>query len=372
MMPGVDFGEFQNALVDAFSPTDLEMMVRIRLSERLDRIVGAGPSDYVAFQLLSWAERQGTPVVADLARAAYLDRPRNEQLRRIYEKFGMAPAMSCQHAGAAIPGAPERATASGLEALVRPRLKIVDMDVWRERMAQVEGCICRVELDGNPMGTGFLVNADLVLTNYHVMEGLIEGKASAAAAGCRFDYKVLADGSRSEGIIVGLHGSDWCVDSSRYSAAEADDDPDRALPTADELDYALARLARPAGREPVDRNGAPGAPKRGWIEIPETQQPLEAAMPLVIAQHPDGSPLKLALDTQGVISVNSNGTRVRYATNTTNGSSGSPCFNMDWALVALHHMGDPAWAGRIPKFNQGVPIGIIRQRLSGKVEFQKP
>src|SRR5258706_3009701 len=96
MMPGVDFGEFQNALVDAFSSTDLQMMVRIRLNERLDRIVGAGPSDYVAFQLLSWAERQGAPLVVDLARAAYLDRPRNEKLRRIYEKFGMAPAMSCQ------------------------------------------------------------------------------------------------------------------------------------------------------------------------------------------------------------------------------------------------------------------------------------
>jgi hypothetical protein len=372
MIPGVDFGEFQNALYDSFTRTDLEMMVRIRMNERLDRIVGEGPLDYIVFQLLSWAERQGTPVVVDLARAAYLDRPRNEQLRRVYEKFGMAPAVSCQHAGASIPGAPERATAPGLEALVRPRLKIVDMDVWRERMAQVEGRICRVELDGNPMGTGFLVNADLVLTNYHVMEGLIEGKASAVAAGCRFDYKVLAEGSRSEGIIVGLHDSDWCVDSSPYSAAEAVNDRDRALPTADELDYAVVRLARPAGCEPVDRSGAPGAPKRGWIEIPEIQQPLEPAMPLVIAQHPDGSPLKLALDTQGIISVNSNGTRVRYATNTANGSSGSPCFNMDWALVALHHMGDPAWTGHIPKFNQGVPIGIIRKRLSGKVEFQKP
>jgi hypothetical protein len=371
MMPGVNFGEFQNALAEAFSLTDLEMMVRIRLNERLDRIVAASPSDYVAFQLLSWAERQGTPVVVDLARAAYLERPRNEKLRSLYEKFGMAPTMSCQEAGAAIPGAPERATAAGLEALVRSRLKIVDMGVWRDGMAQVEGRICRIELDGNALGTGFLVGPDLVLTNYHVMERAIEGKAPAAMVGCRFDYKLLAGGSRSEGIVVGLHGSDWCIDSSRYSPAEGDDDPDRELPTVDELDYALVRLVRTAGNEPIDRKAGPGAPPRGWIEFPATQPPLEAAMPLVIAQHPDGSPLKLALDTQGVISVNSNGTRVRYATNTTNGSSGSPCFNMDWALVALHHMGDPAWGGRTPKFNQGIPINVIRQRLSGKAEFQK-
>ena len=94
-------------------------------------------------------------------------------------------------------------------------------------------------------------------------------------------------------------------------------------------------------------------------------------MPLLIAQHPDGSPLKLALDTEGVTSVNANGTRVRYATNTEGGSSGSPCFNIDWKLVALHHLGDPARDRQKPKFNQGVPIGIIGKRLSGKVEFQK-
>jgi hypothetical protein len=142
--------------------------------------------------------------------------------------------------------------------------------------------------------------------------------------------------------VVLLHGVDWNVDSSRYSQAEADNQPDRELPTPDELDYALARLARPLGNEPVDRNAGLGAPRRGWIAFPEVQPPLEADMPLLIAQHPDGSPLKLALDTQGVLGFNGNATRIRYATNTDRGSSGSPCFNMDWTLVALHHMGDPA------------------------------
>jgi hypothetical protein len=65
--------------------------------------------------------------------------------------------------------------------------------------------------------------------------------------------------------------------------------------------------------------------------------------------------------TDGVINVNDNGTRVRYATNTDHGSSGSPCFNLDWEVVGLHHMGDPAWIN--PRFNEGVPIGVIQQRL---------
>jgi hypothetical protein len=370
MMPGIDFGEFQQALAENFDEPDLEMLVRVRLNERLHLIVKPGSLKYIAFQLLTWAEQQGAPVVVDLARAAYLEKPYNDQLRHVYEKFGMAPTVSCQQAGMAMAGAPGHATSSGLEALVCPRLKVVDMHKWREKMAQVEGQVCRIEFNGNAMGTGFLVGPDLVLTNYHVLEGAIEGKLPPALVACRFDYKTLADGSRSEGVVAHLRDSDWCVDYSRYSQAEADNEPDRKPPTADELDYALARLARPIGSEPIDRKGGSTSPSRGWIACPETQPPLERSMPLLIAQHPDGSPLKLALDTQSVISVNSNGTRVRYATNTDRGSSGSPCFNMDWEVVALHHMGDPAW--RMPKFNQGVPIGIVRKRLAGKAQFQAP
>jgi hypothetical protein len=106
MMPGVDFGEFQEARVDAFDKDGLEILVRVRLNERLDKIATSGTLDYVAFRLLTWAEQQGTPVVVDLARAAYLSRPRNDKLRRIYEKFGMAPKVSCQEAGRALASAP--------------------------------------------------------------------------------------------------------------------------------------------------------------------------------------------------------------------------------------------------------------------------
>jgi Trypsin-like peptidase domain/Effector-associated domain 1 len=368
MMPGVNFGEFQEALVQAFDRDDLEQMVRIRLNEDLDAIVGAGTKKIVAFRLLTWAERRG--LVVNLARAVYLERPRNENIQRIYEKFGMAPAVSVQAAGAAVAGAPARATATALEATVRPKLNQVDLGKWREKLAQVEGQVCRIEFNGNAKGTGFLVGPDLVLTNYHVLERPIKGQLPPAQVACRFDYKVLSDDSRSEGVVVRLHQENWSVDHSPYSKAEADDQPDRELPTVDELDYALVRLATMVGSEPVEKHAAQGAPPRGWIEIPEVQPALEKDMPLLIAQHPDGSPMKLALDTQSVIGINENGTRVRYATNTEHGSSGSPCFNMDWSLVALHHMGDPAW--KQPKYNEGIPMGRIRERLAGKVEIQAP
>jgi hypothetical protein len=369
MMPGVNLAEIQQAIVEAFSPNDLEQLVRVRLNERLDVIVNTNsPQRYIVFQLLTWAEQHGREV--ELMRAAYLARPGNDKVRRIYEKFGMAPAVSVQEAGALVGGAPARATAPAFEARVRPRLKAVDLGVWRQKLADIEGQVCRIEFDGDAAGTGFLIGPDLVLTNYHVLERPIAGTLHSARVACRFDYKVLANGARSEGVVVPLREPDWHVDHSGYSKAEAENEPDRELPSADELDYALVRLANPIGREPLDRNAVPGAPARGWIEIPEVQPALQKDMPLMIAQHPDGSPLKLALDMQSVISINDNGTRVRYATNTEPGSSGSPCFDLDWSLVALHHLGDPTW--QEPKFNQGVPAGIIRKRLAGKVELAAP
>ncbi len=75
-------------------------------------------------------------------------------------------------------------------------------------------------------------------------------------------------------------------------------------------------------------------------------------------------PMKLAMDTQAVIGRNKNATRILYRTNTEPGSSGSPCFTLDWNLVALHHYGDPCW--QAPKFNQGVPIELIRRRIEAQ------
>jgi hypothetical protein len=87
--------------------------------------------------------------------------------------------------------------------------------------------------------------------------------------------------------------------------------------------------------------------------------------PLLILQHPDSAPLKLALDMSGVLGPNGNGTRVKYSVNTEGGSSGAPCFNTDWQLVALHHSGDPNFdPDHKPAYNEGIPIGAILALLT--------
>ena len=77
--------------------------------------------------------------------------------------------------------------------------------------------------------------------------------------------------------------------------------------------------------------------------------------------------MQLALDLQAVIKVNGNGTRVQYRTNTLGGSSGAPCFNKDWELVAMHHSGDPNFAPlHHPEFNEGIPLAAIKALLEAR------
>jgi len=63
-------------------------------------------------------------------------------------------------------------------------------------------------------------------------------------------------------------------------------------------------------------------------------------------------------------------TRLYYVTDTEGGSSGSPVFNDDWCVIALHRAGMVDDAQRLVKnANQGVPLTaiepLIRPYLAG-------
>jgi hypothetical protein len=61
------------------------------------------------------------------------------------------------------------------------------------------------------------------------------------------------------------------------------------------------------------------------------------------------------------------GRRLRHDAKTLPGSSGSPCFNVDLQLVALHHAGDPQSNLQFKgEFNQAIPIGLVVEHLKGK------
>lgn len=306
------------------------------------------------FELLTELERQNLAprVLAEM----HARRPRSEELRAalaaacpealvppVHDTIGLAP----QVAGVPVAGLPDDAFAPGLQKNVRPHLAKLDLAIWIDRLAAIRRQVCRIEIDRRAAGTGFLVGPSAVLTNWHVVE-----KAQAAGtlptAQCRFDYVMREDGTREAGRLVALV-ADPLAAHAPYAPAEVTDHPDAPLPLPGQLDFALLRLAEPVGTD------------RGWLALPTAPPALPPDAPLLIVQHPDGAPMKLALDTRSVIGPNGNGTRMRYRTNTENGSSGSPVFTMDWDPVLLHHYGDPTWGAA--RFNQGVPLDRIRAAI---------
>lgn len=356
MMNGVALGEIVTALADAYDRDDLKRMLRFHMNERFDHLIRPAAFQHEVFDLVEWAERHGRD--AELIQAAYRDRPGNPRIGAVYEKYGLAVSLDIQSAGQTIPGSPQLVTSGGLERTIRPNSPLIDLAVWRERQARVEGQVCRVQINGRAAGTGFLIGPDLVLTNHHVLDAVLAGTTSPTAVTCQFDYKKFADGTRTDGREVAL-AAEWLVDASPPTLGEASGDPDRTKPGLDELDHAVIRLAEPIGAMPIGIHAGVGAPIRGWVDFPDPSTPCQPDMPLIIVQHPDGGPMKMALDFQSVLSVTD--TRVRYATRTEPGSSGSPCFDLEWRLVALHHYGDPAY--RQAEFNQGIPVRLIQDRL---------
>lgn len=152
------------------------------------------------------------------------------------------------------------------------------------------------------------------------------------------------------------------IESSPPSVGEHNGTPDDPPPKGDELDFVLVRLARRIGDEPVT---ATDQERRGWIDASSTVSP-HLEMPLLILQHPRAAPLNLAMDTRAVLRCSSE--RIRHTVNTEPGSSGSPCFDFDWNLVAVHHYGDPGYGH--PRYNQGVPIAAIRALLTKRNKQQ--
>jgi hypothetical protein len=256
----------------------------------------------------------------------------------------------------------------GLERTIRDRIPQLNMAVWRERTTEIEGQVCRIEFDGNAAGTAFLVGPDVVLTNYHVVEALLNNLVDWSRVAARFDYKVLKTHERASGTIVGLHPTAWNLDFSPYADCDTRNNGPE-LPSVDELDYALLRLEKSIGLDEFVPGDSLKPRRRGWLSLPDRLPPLSAKSPLIIVQHPDGAPLKLAIDTEAFLGFNANQNRMRYTTNTEPGSSGSPVFDFEWNLVALHHLGDPAVGKLSAEFNQGVPVNAIRRRI---VEPSRP
>ena len=353
MLTGPEKLEWTNALFKAFSYFEFSNLL-LRLDENIGEFAAPfNPVKQTVLDVVDAFSKRDREY--ELIRAAIEWRPANADLIRLASRKGAAAAPDDAH----------------LQRLIKDTNAFLNLSTWLEKAGKIQVCVCRIEIaaqgGGTIFGTGFLIAPDLLMTNWHVVRGIVANedndtsytgpRANASDVTCRFDYKVFANGLKSKGTKFSL-APNWRVALSKNNPATRE-------PQTDELDCAVVKLQEPAGSLPVgDRTEKlnDGDP-RGFIKLPAPTDPVpvfKAQDPVFIVQHPSGEPIKLALDTSGIQSTNSNGTRVRYTTNTEPGSSGSPCFDQNWNPIALHHSGDPNFVeGTTPTFNQGIPIDKI-------------
>ena len=112
--------------------------------------------------------------------------------------------LSVQKKGAAQEDEPTNALAPGLQRNVKPYLVKLDIRVWAERLIKVERRVCRVEVDGAGLGTGFLVGPDTVLTNWHVFDAA-KSAGKVDKLGCRIRLR-SAIGRHHPGRPIGHAG----------------------------------------------------------------------------------------------------------------------------------------------------------------------
>jgi len=158
-------------------------------------------------------------------------------------------------------------------------------------------------------GTGFMVSPRLMLTNHHVLSS----KAEAATSRIEFNYQTGLDGAALPSAVFALEPGDFFL-------------------TDEKLDYTLVAV------RPVSLNELPLS-EFGFNRLDESQGKVLLGEYVNIIQHPNGEPKQLALRENQVVDLLD--TFLHYMTDTAPGSSGSPVFNDQWEVVALHHMGVP-------------------------------
>ncbi|MBL7490829.1 DNA/RNA non-specific endonuclease [Frankia sp. AgB1.9] len=156
-------------------------------------------------------------------------------------------------------------------------------------------------------GTGSLVSPELLLTNHHVLSDT----RVAASSSVEFDYQDGPDGQP-------------------LPLAEFALDPDRFFLADEAMDFALVAVkAEPAQLSQFGFNLLVAAEGKAIVGDFVT-----------IIQHPGGGKKQVALRENRIVDVLD--LFMHYETDTEPGSSGSPVFNDQWEIVALHHAAVPA------------------------------
>ena len=159
-------------------------------------------------------------------------------------------------------------------------------------------------------GTGFLIAPSVLLTNNHVLPD----EDTARRSDLNFEFEIDIDGAPLNQVTHALA-------------------PDRLFFTSRELDFTVV------GVQPLPQNGDHPLSQYGFIPLVSRVGKVAEGEWLTIVQHPNGERKQVCVRENKLLKRADD--VLWYSTDTLGGSSGSPVFNNDWYVVALHHSGVP-------------------------------
>jgi endonuclease G, mitochondrial len=233
---------------------------------------------------------------------------------------------------------------------------------------------------GTPWGTGFLVSNSLIMTNNHVIRSVAEAKDILV----QFNYQVDLTGVAQpidtwrlnpdnffytnvtlDFTLVRVKGKSWVFKPTLPSL------PTLSLGGSEENELgAITPSISPDMIKPWPLLRYPGW-AWGYIQLPGTVN-YAVGQFLNCVQHPAGRMKEVALQQNEVTHIFTD--RVHYTTDTEPGSSGSPVFNNEWDIVALHHAAGDQDPNNPNKWldNEGMRIDSIITHLRSQFGVSNP
>ncbi|KST65527.1 trypsin-like peptidase domain-containing protein [Mastigocoleus testarum] len=221
-----------------------------------------------------------------------------------------------------------------LQSWFKPEPNFLDVGFLMQTIQHATS-VCRIEISNQKiLGTGFLIASNLVLTNYHVLHSATADiQINPSDIILRFGCFTSATGNESEGQVFKLVSDRPILESS---------------PT-NKLDYVLLQV-----EESITQIADITPANCDFENLPAKGTALN------ILQHPEGSSMKIAMSSNAIANISPNTGLMQYITRTSPGSSGSPCFNEDWKVVALHHAQKATHFGSI---REGILLSSIYQEI---------
>ncbi len=188
-------------------------------------------------------------------------------------------------------------------------------------------------------GTGFMVSNSLLLTNNHV---LCNPKVASA---CQIEFNYELDAKQKPKPVTR-----FALCPSNFFLTNPERNLDFTLTSVGECIYGNAELN-----------------SFGYCPLTAHVEPSVGECANII-QHPKGEYKQIVLRESRILAATK--TMLYYAAGTNTGSSGSPVFNDDFEVIALHHYGEPIVDkkpnGISGDVNEGIRISAITEHLKGQ------